>query len=267
MAAGIATVVGVKLYASRRFVRIKDFVMKSAPVNLVIDACLIILLLTFIFEKFYSKYDIAILILFVILLLAKLLMRSHYFSGLRHDFNIKYGFRSDYILTEGKIPFVYYNQGDCRWRDEPYCGHGMTLEYTGCGPTAFAMAAATLLGDRTVTPVKIAGLAKDIGLNRRGTEYEFMKTAAKSMDIPVKLYDTKYWDETLEEVKNGKLAIAVIYVRENLFHYVIIRHVFPDGKILVADPCNFADSIKPKKDSSVRQKLHDEPLPTLCVLG
>jgi len=34
---GIAAVVGVRIYASRRFVRIKDILKKSAPANLIAD--------------------------------------------------------------------------------------------------------------------------------------------------------------------------------------------------------------------------------------
>ncbi|MCL2517158.1 MAG: C39 family peptidase [Oscillospiraceae bacterium] len=264
---GIVAVVGVRIYSARRFIKFRDILTKTASATLISDGIMIVLLLFLIFELFYLKLRIIMFVLFLTAFIFKLVLKSRNFTRFRHDHKLNHGFKSDYILTEGKVSFVYYNQGDCRWRDFPYSGESLNLEFTGCGPTTFAMAAATLLDDRTITPVQIAELAQDIGLNRRGTEYEFMKAAANKMNIPVKLYDTKYWNDALEEVKNGKLMIVVIHVFENLFHYIIIRHILEDGRILIADPCNFADSITPDNDSAIKKRLHDEDLPTLCVLG
>ena len=265
---GIIAVIILRLLSSRRFIKMNDIFTKTTPATLIADACLIVLLLTFLVENRPGAFDVIVLILFGLVFIFKMVLKFHTFSGMRHSWKLKSGFKSDYIFTEGETPFVYYNQGDSRWRDYPYCGHGLNLEYTGCGPTAFAMTAATLLNDRNITPVEMADLAQNTGLNRRGTEYEFMKAAAKELNIPVKLYDTKHWANALEEVKEGKLVIAIIHIVDNLFHYIIIRHVLPDGRILIADPSIFSDSIKPKDGSDITGRLHDEEnLPTLCVLG
>jgi len=127
------------------------------------------------YKNFREEYNLFFILAVIILILLRLATQTHHLSRMRYKLKLKCGYKSEYVLIEGKIPFVYYNQGDCRWRDSPYSGYE-NLEEAGCGPTAFAMAAATLINDWTITPVEIADLAQNTGLNRRGTEYIYMKT-------------------------------------------------------------------------------------------
>lgn len=60
----------------------------------------------------------------------------------------------DITFTNAETPVVYYNQTDARWGNKPY-GKTSTIGRAGCGPTALAIAVASLTGNR-VTPYDVA---------------------------------------------------------------------------------------------------------------
>lgn len=70
---------------------------------------------------------------------------------------------------------VFYSQCDLRWRDYSYGKDGIngstsygTICSSGCGPTSFAVIAANLKGDNTITPVQTTDLAGKAGMHVAG---------------------------------------------------------------------------------------------------
>lgn len=60
----------------------------------------------------------------------------------------------DITFSNAEIPVVYYNQTDARWGNKMY-GKSGTIGAAGCGPTALAIAVASLT-DNKVTPYDVA---------------------------------------------------------------------------------------------------------------
>jgi len=60
----------------------------------------------------------------------------------------------DITFTNTETPVVYYNQTDARWGNKMY-GRSDTIGNAGCGPTALAIAVASLT-DNKVTPYDVA---------------------------------------------------------------------------------------------------------------
>ena len=86
------------------------------------------------------------------------------YSTLAEDQNLSYGdsdgdgyYNTDYgdiTFSDAETPVVYYNQTDSRWGNKMY-GKSGTIGEAGCGPTALAIAVASLTSNQ-VTPYDVA---------------------------------------------------------------------------------------------------------------
>lgn len=132
--------------------------------------------------------------------------------------------------------FVIYYQTDYP-NDlfDPACGN---IDACGCGTTSLAMVLSTLLGDKTITPVTIAKEAREKGHTEgEGTKHSAFTAiptahGLSSEDIGTDISKAK------EALSNGKYVIANpqhgIFTRSG--HFIVLRGLTGDGKILVADP-------------------------------
>lgn len=108
----------------------------------------------------------------------------------------------------------------------------------GCGTTSLAMVMATLLNDKSITPVTVTEEARQYGyVQPEGTDsnaYNTMpaKHGLKSEEIGTDMSKAK------EALSNGKYVIA--NPRESFFtgggHFIVLRGLTASGNILVGDP-------------------------------
>lgn len=130
---------------------------------------------------------------------------------------------------------VYYQTDYPNDLFDPACGN---IDACGCGTTSLAMVLSTLLGDKTITPVTIAKEAREgghtEGAGTRHSAFTAIPTAhgLKSEDIGTDISKAK------EALSSGKYVIANpqhgIFTRSG--HFIVLRGLTSDGKILVADP-------------------------------
>lgn len=137
--------------------------------------------------------------------------------------------------------FVYYRQGDYK---QSY-GGGKTIAQAGCGPTSLAMVLTYYTGKK-ITPVDTANYAMKHGYRIIGNG-----TSDKLFDAMCKDYglNGEYQKATSSNIvtalKQGKKVIA--HMGKGTFtnggHYIVLKGITSDGKVLVADPNhpNFSD--------------------------
>ena len=151
----------------------------------------------------------------------------------------------DITFTNAETPVVYYNQTDARWGNKPY-GKTSTIGRAGCGPTALAIAVASLTGNR-VTPYDVAQWSvATCGLcEGSGSYHSLIPNGGRHYGLTVTSIgrDGKKLVEALQE---GKLVIAIMSKGHftNSGHFIVLRGVTADGKLLVADPASVKRSNK-----------------------
>ena len=117
-------------------------------------------------------------------------------------------------------------------------GYGTTIASAGCGPTSMAMVLTYLL-DETHDPVEVANWSLKHGyhIKGNGTAWSFFPAAAKEYNIECsQLSVTK--ENIVKYLQAGK--ILIMNVGPGHFtsggHYIVLRGITKDGKIIVADP-------------------------------
>ncbi len=141
------------------------------------------------------------------------------------------------VLTGGTVPLVYYNQGEDPWRDAPY-GSDPIGGY-GCGPTAMAMVVSSLT-DQTVDPAQMAAWAVGEGYwaPGSGSYHSLIQGAAWAYGLDVSSWRDFRADRLLEDLSGGSVFVALMgpgHFTTN-GHFIVLRGVTMDGRVLVADP-------------------------------
>ncbi len=148
-------------------------------------------------------------------------------------------------FTNAATPVVYYNQTDSRWGNKSY-GKTSTIGYAGCGPTALAIAVASLISHK-VTPADTAQWSVENGglCEGSGSYHSLIPDGGRHYGLTVTSIgrDGKKLVEALQE---GKLVIAIMSKGHftDSGHFIVLRGVTEDGKILVADPASVKRSKK-----------------------
>jgi len=155
-------------------------------------------------------------------------------------YNTDYGHIS---FTDAATEVVYYNQTDSRWGNLMY-GKSGTIGSSGCGPTALAMVIATLT-ENQVTPDEVADWAFKNGYRAEGngSYHSLMVFGARHYGLTVEGIG-KDADKLVEALKDGKLVIAIMSRGHftSSGHFIVLRGITSDGKILVADPASYKRS-------------------------
>lgn len=144
-------------------------------------------------------------------------------------------------LTGGSWEIVYYNQTEEPWADQPY-GSDHIAGY-GCGPTSMAMAVSTLTGQR-VDPGQMAQWCVDNRhwASRHGSYLSVVEGAAEGFGLDCERVDMDSMDtgQLCQRLAAGELAVALMSKGHftNSGHFILLRGVTLDGKILVADPAS-----------------------------
>ena len=136
---------------------------------------------------------------------------------------------------------TYYNQLDERWANEKY-GKTDTIGVAGCGPTALAIAISNLTGDET-DPVEVAEWSYENGYvcEGSGSYISLIPNAAAHFGLAVEKLGKSNAEELVEHLEDGKMIIAIMGAGHftNTGHFIVLRGVTDDGKILVADPVSY----------------------------
>jgi len=146
-------------------------------------------------------------------------------------------------FTDTSTPVVYYNQFDARWADLPY-GRTGKISTSACGPSALAIAVSSLTS-RQVTPPEVAGWAAENGYYCEGNgSYRSLITeggAHYGLTVEGIGHDA---EKLAAALSDGKLVIAIMgpghFTRNG--HFIVLRGITSDGKVLVADPGSYTRS-------------------------
>lgn len=153
----------------------------------------------------------------------------------------------DIILTGGATNIIFYNQNDPRWANKLY-GPNNTIGTYGCGPTVLATIISSLTTQK-INPEETAKWAYDNGFfsSGSGSYHSIIPEGAKSFGLKVdniKDYSAK---NLIQELSTGK--VIVVLMKKGHFtaggHFIILRGVTLDGKVLIDDPKSLENSQVP----------------------
>ncbi len=141
------------------------------------------------------------------------------------------------ILQSDTVELVYYSQNDTRWKTAIYGGDNI-IGVFGCGPTTLAMVVTTLT-DNKITPDITAKWAFDNGhfCNNSGSYHSIIPKGAENYGLTSKSLVSPTKETIFQELANGNLV--VVLMDRGLFtsqgHFIILRGVTAEGKVLIAD--------------------------------
>ena len=150
----------------------------------------------------------------------------------------------DITFADGGREVVYWSQMDRRWCNEPY-GKTQTIGYAGCGPTALAMVVSTLTGG-TMDPKEMADWAYENGYccEGDGSYRTLIPEGAVHFGLTVSCPGRSGMQEVVDALVEGKLVVAIMGPGHftTSGHFIVLRGVTAEGKLLVADPVSLAKS-------------------------
>ena len=174
-----------------------------------------------------------------------LFMGDGMFQGLASSEYIAYRSYAGIVFSDGVTAVTYYNQLDERYADKPY-GTDHIGGY-GCGPTSMAIVVSSLTSS-TVDPVEMAKWAYDNGYwcSKSGSYHALIPAAAKHWSLPIEGCTASEPQRIVDALAQGKLVVALMakghFTKSG--HFLVIRGVTSDGKVLVADPASYSRSEK-----------------------
>ena len=182
--------------------------------------------------------------------------------GVIEDFQKDYGYNqnigiyeSDYtessgrsyegiVFTDGATDVAYYNQMDERWADIMY-GTSSTIGEAGCGPTSMSIVISTLTGEAH-DPVELSewSVANGHRCEGNGSYHTLIPESAKAYGLTVEGAGKGDGQKIVDALSSGKLVVAIMSKGHFTTggHFIVLRGVTADGKILVADPASYRRS-------------------------
>ena len=160
-------------------------------------------------------------------------------------------------FTNGSTSVVYYNQLDKRWADAPYGTDKIGTH--ACGPTAMAIVISSLT-NQTVDPVYMANWSYQNGYwaKNKGTAHIMIPNAAEAFGLSVSGCTAAEPQRIVDALANGGLVVALMtrghFTKSG--HFIVLRGVREDGKILVADPSSYSRSQQAWNLSIILNEAH-----------
>lgn len=152
---------------------------------------------------------------------------------------------SGVVFTDGYTQVTYYNQLDERWKDSAY-GTDNIGGYA-CGPTAMAIVVSSLTSE-TVDPPHMAQWAYENGYwcSKSGSYHTLIPGAAEEWGLSCEGCTASEPQRIVDALAEGKLVVALMSKGHFTSggHFIVLRGVTSDGKILVADPSSYKRSEK-----------------------
>lgn len=141
------------------------------------------------------------------------------------------------VLTGGNIRLFYYNQSDALWAEERY-GSDSIRGY-GCGPTALAMAVASMTGE-DATPANVAAWAAEAGYcsPHSGSYLSIVRGAAEHYGLSYEPLGVLDAESLYTRLSEGGVIVALMGPGHftSKGHFILLHGVTLSGEILVADP-------------------------------
>jgi hypothetical protein len=141
------------------------------------------------------------------------------------------------VLTGGNVRLTYFNQGDEAWAKKPF-GPDPIGSY-GCGPTALAMAVASM-ADASATPESVALWAGKAGYcaPRSGSNLSIVQGAAEHYGLECVSLGVPDADTLYATLSEGGLIVALMGPGHftGKGHFILLHGVTLTGGVLVADP-------------------------------
>lgn len=142
---------------------------------------------------------------------------------------------------DGEIQVVYYNQLDERWKDEPYGQDKIGTH--GCGPTSMSIVVSTFTGTN-VDPIEMAEWSYENGYYcpGGGSYHSLIPKAAEHWGLFVDM--SLEGEDVADALAEGKLVVALMskghFTKSG--HFIVLRGITPEGRVLVADPASLKRS-------------------------
>lgn len=146
------------------------------------------------------------------------------------------------VFTDGGMEIMYYNQLDDRWADVMY-GTSSTIGQGGCGPTSMAIVISTLTGE-VHDPVELTQWSVENGhrCEGNGSYHSLIPAAASAYGLSCE--KNLEAQGIVDALSSGKLVVVIMskghFTRGG--HFIVLRGVTSEGKILVADPASYGRS-------------------------
>ncbi len=148
-------------------------------------------------------------------------------------------------LTGGLVPISYFAQNDPEWKDQLY-GNDPIGVY-GCGPTSLAMVINSLTSQET-DPAKMAVFCAEQGYwaPKSGSYHNIVQGVAASFGLNCAAPASLDATELCNRLSSGEIAIALMGPGHftNTGHFIVLRGLTDDGKVLVADPISRTRSLQ-----------------------
>lgn len=147
----------------------------------------------------------------------------------------------------GNADIPYFNQTDRRWGANPY-GRGQTIADSGCGPTALAMVVAGLTGRADINPKVVADWSVNSGYcaSGYGSYWGLIPNGGKYYGLQVQAVSRSDPNTIVQALSQGN-PVIVIMGRGHFTtggHFIVLRGLSSDGKILVNDPYSVKNTNK-----------------------
>lgn len=147
------------------------------------------------------------------------------------------------IFSDGGTPVVYFNQLDERWADLPY-GTDNIGGYA-CGPTSMSIVVSSLT-TQTIDPPNMAQWAYENGYwcSQSGSYHSLIPGCAQSYGLTCESISYGDPQAVVNALTGGKLIVALMDRGHftSSGHFIVLRGVTSEGKILVADPASYSRS-------------------------
>lgn len=140
---------------------------------------------------------------------------------------------------------VYFSQYDSRWGSQMY-GKTNTIAGAGCGPSSLAICISTLT-NKTVTPPEVCAWSVKTGhrCEGSGSYHSLIPDGATHWGVPCRgIGQSK--KQLVQALQDGKLVIAIMSRGHFTHggHFIVLRGITSQGKILVADCASYERSQK-----------------------
>ena len=151
-------------------------------------------------------------------------------------------YEEDILLgRQGERQVVYFNQLDERWADKPY---GLDKIGThACGPTSMSIVVSTLAGVQ-IDPVEMSQWSYENGYYcpGGGSYHSLIPKAAENWGLSVEVNLKP--EEVADALAQGKLVVAIMSKGHftSSGHFIVLRGITKEGKVLVADPASLKRS-------------------------
>lgn len=160
-----------------------------------------------------------------------------------YDDNVNFEDLQEY--PEGSANLPYYNQTDAKWGYKNY--GNSTIQDGGCGPTSLAMVISGLTGEK-ITPDIMADWSYKNGhrAEGQGSYWSLMTAGGSHYGLKVQAVSRKDPKTIVKALSEGYPVIVSMGKGHftNGGHFIVLRGITDDGKILIHDSASVSRSQK-----------------------